>query len=103
VTAVKSDGTESFLAEWVRNDDRDHDGLTDEEETSFGSDMTKADTDNDGLNDVEEYLHGTSPLLKDTDGDHFSDYDEITQGTDPLDASSKPRADLSPIMLLLLQ
>ena len=32
----------------TKNDDLDHDGLTDEEETVFGSDMTKPDTDGDG-------------------------------------------------------
>jgi len=32
----------------TKNDDWDHDGLTDDEETVFGSDMTKPDTDGDG-------------------------------------------------------
>jgi hypothetical protein len=103
VTDVRSSGVESFLSEWAVNNDRDHDGLTDEEETLFGSDMNKADTDGDGLNDAEEYVHGTNPNLKDTDGDGFSDAFEVKDGSDPLDPKSKPRAKLGGVLLLLLE
>jgi len=65
--------------------------------------MNKADTDGEGLNDREEYLHGSRSVLKDADGDRFSDAVEVEQGSDPLDPKSKPRADLSGLMLLLLQ
>lgn len=68
VSAVKADGTESFLFDMVENNDRDHDGLTDEKKTSLGTDVNKPDTDGDGLNDGEEYIYGTNPLLIDTDG-----------------------------------
>ena len=95
VAAVKADGSEGFLSEWAKNNDRDHDGLSDEEETAFGSDMTKADTDGDGLKDGEEYLHGTSPVLLDTDGDGYSDHKEVQAGSDPLDKESLPVGSLT--------
>jgi hypothetical protein len=95
VAAVKADGTEGFLSEWAKNNDRDHDGLSDEEETAFGSDMTRADTDGDGLQDGEEYLHGTSPVLLDTDGDGYNDYVEVQAGSDPLDKESLPSGSLT--------
>ncbi len=90
VSAVKSDGTESFLSDMVMNNDRDHDGLDDETETSFGSEITKADTDGDQLTDGEEYYYGTTPTVKDTDNDGYSDYQEIRSGSDPLDKNSVP-------------
>lgn len=45
VTAVKSDGIESFFSDLAQNNDRDHDGLTDEEEASLGTNPTNPDTD----------------------------------------------------------
>lgn len=103
VAALKADGTESFLSGFVKNDDRDHDGLTDAEETAFGSDMTKADTDGEGLTDGEEYLYGTSPVKIDTDGDGFSDKEEVDAGSDPLDKGSLPvPAGVIPAINLLL-
>jgi hypothetical protein len=88
VSAVKGDGTESFLSAMVTNDDRDHDGLTDEQETSYGTNISNPDSDGDGLTDGEEYVRGTNPLLTDTDGDGYSDYTEVQAGTDPLDPNS---------------
>jgi hypothetical protein len=93
VSAVKSDGSESFLSNMVENNDRDHDGLTDEEETTFGTNVSNPDSDGDGLKDGEEYVKGTNPLLPDTDGDGFSDFAEVQAGTDPLDANSFPCTD----------
>jgi hypothetical protein len=90
VSAVKADGTESFLSNMVENNDRDHDGLTDEEETTFGTNPSNPDSDSDGLKDGDEYVRGTNPLLPDTDSDGFSDYAEVQAGTDPLDPASKP-------------
>jgi len=90
VTAVKSDDTESFFSKLVQNNDRDHDGLSDQEETELGTDPNKADTDGDGLNDGDEQSYGTNPLVKDTDKDTYSDYVEIEAGSDPLDPQSVP-------------
>ena len=90
VSAVKAGNSESFLSEMVKNDDRDHDGLTDEEESRFGTLLDNPDSDGDGLLDGEEYIRGTNPLLPDTDGDGFSDYEEVEAGSDPLDENSVP-------------
>jgi hypothetical protein len=90
VSAVKSDGKESFLSNMVENNDRDHDGLTDEQEAAMGTNPSNTDSDGDGVKDGEEYIRGTNPLLDDTDGDGYSDYVEIQAGTDPLDSLSFP-------------
>ncbi|QTA93564.1 Helix domain-containing protein [Desulfonema magnum] len=90
VTAVRSDGSESFFSERVQNNDRDHDGLSDEEESSYGTEISNSDTDGDGLNDGGEYYYGTDPLKTDTDNDDYDDYREIRSGSDPLDENSVP-------------
>ncbi len=41
--------------------DRDHDGLTDAEEASLGTDPAKADTDGDGYSDGTEVQNGSNP------------------------------------------
>jgi hypothetical protein len=48
------------------------------------------DTDGDGLSDDEETLFGTDPAKADSDMDGFSDLLEIISGTDPLRAVSNP-------------
>jgi len=87
------------VAEGVQ-EDRDGDGLTDEEENSIGTDPNNPDTDGDGLTDGFEvcydgdcYSYDPWPggldlnaLLADTDGDGVSDKEEIDSGTDPLGA-----------------
>jgi len=70
VTALKSDGSESFFSNRIQNNDRDHDQLTDVEEAGYGTDPAKPDTDNDG----------------------YTDYDEIEAGSNPLDPKSVPTA-----------
>jgi len=95
ITAITADGTESFLSAMVRNDDRDHDGLTDAEETACGSNVSNPDSDSDGLKDGEEAILGTNPLQVDTDGDGYSDYLETQHNSDPLDPASKPAAIIS--------
>ena len=66
--------------------DTDADGLTDEEETVLGTDITKKDTDGDGLTDSEEAkVYNTDSNKTDTDGDGLPDYDEVKiYKTDPL-------------------
>ena len=90
VASVDATGRESFMAGFVINDDRDHDGLTDAEEIAFGTSPMNLDTDGDGLRDLEERQAGTNPLTIDTDGDGFSDLVERRVGSDPLDSSSRP-------------
>ena len=90
VSSVNSEGRESFLSSFVRNDDRDNDGLSDTEETKLGTNPDIPDTDEDGLNDGDETYHGTNPLLADTDRDGYSDYEEVQADSDPLDDQSIP-------------
>ncbi|MBI5526435.1 MAG: hypothetical protein HY897_08870 [Deltaproteobacteria bacterium] len=77
--------------------DSDADGLSDVEETRFGTSPTDADTDHDGASDFVEALTGSDPLVAalppacvslanpaaDTDLDGLSDCDEVLLGTDP--------------------
>jgi len=65
--------------------DIDKDGLTNEEESKYGTDPEKPDTDNDGLKDGDEVkIYGTSPVDFDTDGDGIGDGDEVLKyKTDP--------------------
>jgi hypothetical protein len=68
-----------------KNSDTDNDGLSNEEEDQFGTDLTRPDTDDDGLFDREEvYSFKTDPLNPDSDGDGFFDGAEIKSGYDPL-------------------
>ena len=48
------------------------------------------DTDHDGLTDDQELTFGTSPTNADTDGDGYSDSVELSLGTDPRRADSSP-------------
>ncbi len=66
--------------------DTDGDGLTDDLEEEFGTNINKTDTDGDGLSDMEEYELGTDGTDWDSDGDGYGDYDEVAEGHDPLDA-----------------
>lgn len=67
------------------NSDADNDGLSDEEEGQFGTDVAMPDTDSDGLFDREEvYSFKTDPLNPDSDGDGFFDGAEVKSGYDPL-------------------
>ena len=90
VSAVFPGGVESFLSKSVKNDDRDGDGISDEEETEMGTDRSSRDSDGDGLSDMEELEHGSAPLSVDSDGDGASDLVEARTGSDPLSGASKP-------------
>ncbi len=77
----------SYPTEEVVDTDTDDDGLTDEEETTLGTDPSTNDTDSDGLSDSEEVELGTDPLDSDSDDDGDEDGTEVSYGTDPLDSS----------------
>ncbi len=65
--------------------DTDNDGLSDQEESTFGTDINLPDTDSDNLFDREEIkIYGTDPLNSDTDGDGYLDGDEVKAGYNPL-------------------
>ncbi len=53
-------------------------------ETPTDSASIFEDRDQDGLSDEEEKALGTDPLLKDSDGDSYSDGVEVESGYDPL-------------------
>jgi len=65
-------------------EDRDRDGLGDQEELdTYNTSPDNPDSDNDLLLDGEEIARGTNPNLGDSDGDTFSDGYEVANGTDP--------------------
>ena len=93
VFPTSTDATKSFdeklKAAYAK--DQDLDGLTDEEEKTFGTNPKNPDTDGDGLLDgAEVKKFKTNPLKADTDGDGMKDGMEILRGRDPLkkDATS---------------
>src|SRR3989344_948550 len=64
--------------------DTDRDGLSDEEEALYGTDINKIDTDLDGLTDRDEVkVFKTDPNNPDTDGDTYLDGEEVRAGYDP--------------------
>jgi len=83
-------------------EDPDHDGLTNLQEFTAGTDPHNADTDGDGISDGDEVngtgracttvapivCYHTNPLLADTDGDGLNDYVEIQTGSDPTNPNS---------------
>lgn len=65
--------------------DSDGDGLTDDEETTYGTDKNIVDSDADGLTDWAEIkIYKTNPLNPDTDNDGYKDGQEVINGYDPL-------------------
>ncbi|MFA6254987.1 MAG: hypothetical protein WC675_03035 [Patescibacteria group bacterium] len=64
--------------------DSDRDGLTDNEESMYGTDPNEVDTDKDGLTDRDEVkVFKTDPNNADTDGDTYTDGAEVRSGYDP--------------------
>lgn len=71
--------------------DLDGDGLENQHERYYGTNIGLPDTDGDGLGDGQEIsVHQTSPTMRDTDLDGYSDGAEIAAGSDPLDRDSCP-------------
>ncbi|MGI8372633.1 cell wall-binding repeat-containing protein [Priestia megaterium] len=72
------------------DNDSDKDGISNEQESLYKTDMNKSDTDEDGLKDGEEvYSYNTNPLVKDTDKDRLNDGQEINlSGTNALKIDS---------------
>ena len=73
VSALLPDGSESFLTDYIENNDRDHDGLRDSDEVALGTNPDLADSDGDGLTDSAEVRLGTNATVADTDGDGVKD------------------------------
>ena len=71
------------------NEDYDEDGLDNQSEERYGTDLWSDDTDNDSLSDHDEiFVYSTDPLSADTDGDGVADGYETAAGTDPLKKST---------------
>jgi hypothetical protein len=70
----------------VLSEDPDDDGLTNDQEATYGSNPHRDDTDGDGLYDYDEVTnYGTDPTKADTDGDMVPDAAELAASTNPLD------------------
>ncbi|ETX08814.1 MAG: hypothetical protein ETSY2_03175 [Candidatus Entotheonella gemina] len=98
--------------------DTDGDGLSDREESQYGTDPHRADTDGDGINDGQELAFWKDQWNKDADGDGqinlldrdsdddgFADGAEKDDGTNPLDSDSFPKPspsvpDLLPVVAI---
>ena len=77
-------GSNSSIEMALTGEDPDHDGLSNLQEQSLGTDPLVADTDGDELSDgYEVNISHTNPLLSDTDGDSLDDATELRLGTDP--------------------
>jgi hypothetical protein len=73
--------------------DSDKDGLPDDWERQYFSDLRYGpddDPDNDGLTNAQELAKKTDPSKADTDSDGFGDGVEVARNSDPLDEKSKP-------------
>jgi hypothetical protein len=67
--------------------DTDFDGIPDDREVEFGTDINNADTDGDGMSDGWEVTYGFDPTVDDgsldADGDGYSNSYEAQNGGDP--------------------
>jgi hypothetical protein len=52
--------------------------------------IEKIDTDGDGLYDEEEVTYGTDLKNPDTDGDFYTDTEEVNYGWDPKNKAISP-------------
>jgi len=65
--------------------DKDRDGILDEEEAKLNLSSETFDTDGDGISDKDEMdVWETDPTNADSDGDGVGDGEELIDGTDPL-------------------
>ncbi len=77
-----------FLFAGCGDKDSDGDGLTDDQEETFGTSSEAVDSDEDGLTDKEEFDLGTDGTEIDSDADGYNDLDEVNEGSDPTDSDS---------------
>ncbi len=73
------------LAKINIDNDNDNDGLNNDDEVIYGTDINNEDTDSDNLKDGDEVLtYLTNPLNSDTDTDGMPDGYEVSFNLDPL-------------------
>ena len=71
------------LTEENKNIDVDKDGLTNEEEVKYGTNVMSSDTDGDGLSDYDEVKrHESDPTKYSTSEDNISDYIKVERKLD---------------------
>lgn len=81
---VKNNSQEKIITTFPQTD-TDGDGLLDQDEVYYKTDVNNRDTDSDRLTDGKEiHEYHTNPLKKDTDGDGYEDAMEVKSGHDPL-------------------
>jgi len=96
-----SDDLENFYYTDINNPDTDADGYSDGVEIQydysphkgFATKMNEYDYDDDGLNDWLERWFGSDISKADTDGDGYSDFDEVMYGYSPIDSTGSTRFD----------
>lgn len=81
--------------EVVVKSDKDHDGMSDEDEAKNGTDPNDpsdadGDKDNDGLSNGDEVAGGSNVNSADSDGDGVSDGEEARLGFNPNDPGNTP-------------
>lgn len=88
VDIVKENSFKNALQNAVAAD-RDLDGIADQDETTYKTNVDESDTDGDGLGDGQEvFIYTTDPLKNDTDGDTFLDGYEVRRGFNPKGAGA---------------
>jgi hypothetical protein len=86
VDIVKENDFKNALRDAVAVD-RDLDGIADQDEATYKTNIDENDTDGDGLSDGQEvFIYGADPLKNDTDGDTFLDGYEVRRGFSPTGA-----------------
>ncbi|NPA75931.1 MAG: hypothetical protein GXO25_07640 [Euryarchaeota archaeon] len=96
--------------DWIidKNDpDDDNDGMPDWWEIKYGLNPDNPadrneDPDHDGLTNYQEYLNGTDPHNWDTDGDGLSDGYEVANGLNPLVPNPNPEPSMRVIVAMFL-
>lgn len=69
----------------LKDDDANHDKISDSWEAEYNITDPMGDDDGDGLNNLQEFMAGSDPKTKDSDGDGLDDAIEVKAGLNPSD------------------